>query len=197
MPLAFESLGHGTVAFGFFNIETDLLLLEESFFFATDFCRAVEELCESEDDLPRVTLAGWHIEDPARRGDLHGAIAGIRLEGLIGETYRRWPFPRTRAGFRQQPECARHRDEVEEMLGRWAVPDAILLGVTDPRPVFTIGAVEFDATGFAALVAYVERGGMPRWRDETRPAWVQGMTDALSGTRCQPLAGIARRSKDL
>ena len=28
MPLAFESLSHGTIAFGFFNIESDLLLLD-------------------------------------------------------------------------------------------------------------------------------------------------------------------------
>jgi len=28
MPLAFESLSHGTIAFGFFNIESDMLLLE-------------------------------------------------------------------------------------------------------------------------------------------------------------------------
>jgi hypothetical protein len=26
MPLAFESLSHGTIAFGFFNIESDMLL---------------------------------------------------------------------------------------------------------------------------------------------------------------------------
>ena len=38
MPLAFESTTHGTVAFGFFNIDSDMLLLENRFFFATDLC---------------------------------------------------------------------------------------------------------------------------------------------------------------
>jgi hypothetical protein len=42
MPLDFESLSHGTVAFGFFNIESDLLLLERSFFFASEFCELVD-----------------------------------------------------------------------------------------------------------------------------------------------------------
>ena len=32
MPLAFESLSHGTIAFGFFNIDSDMLLLEKSAF---------------------------------------------------------------------------------------------------------------------------------------------------------------------
>ena len=31
MPLEFESLSHGKMAFGFFNIETDMILLNEYF----------------------------------------------------------------------------------------------------------------------------------------------------------------------
>ena len=34
MPLAFESLSHGTIAFGFFNIESDMLILDRYFLFA-------------------------------------------------------------------------------------------------------------------------------------------------------------------
>ena len=33
MPLTFDSLSHGKVAFGFFNIESDMLLLDHYFFF--------------------------------------------------------------------------------------------------------------------------------------------------------------------
>jgi hypothetical protein len=33
MPLTFESISHGTIAFGFFNIDSDMLLLEKYFFF--------------------------------------------------------------------------------------------------------------------------------------------------------------------
>jgi len=42
MPLAFESLSHGTIAFGFFNIASDMLLLEHYFLFATDFVDLLE-----------------------------------------------------------------------------------------------------------------------------------------------------------
>lgn len=31
MPLAFDTLSHGTIAFGFFNIDSDMLLLEQYF----------------------------------------------------------------------------------------------------------------------------------------------------------------------
>jgi hypothetical protein len=34
MPLAFESLSHGIIAFGFFNIESDMLILDRYFLFA-------------------------------------------------------------------------------------------------------------------------------------------------------------------
>jgi hypothetical protein len=46
MPLSFESLSHGTIAFGFFNIETDMLLLEQYFLFADAFCHHLGEIPE-------------------------------------------------------------------------------------------------------------------------------------------------------
>lgn len=41
MPLEFESLSHGRIAFGFFNIETDMILLNQYFLFAEDFCHSI------------------------------------------------------------------------------------------------------------------------------------------------------------
>ncbi len=35
MPLSFRSENHGNIAFGFFNIESDMLLLENYFFLQT------------------------------------------------------------------------------------------------------------------------------------------------------------------
>ena len=37
MPLEFQSISHGKIAFGFFNIETDMILLGHYFLFARDF----------------------------------------------------------------------------------------------------------------------------------------------------------------
>ncbi len=89
MPLAFESLSHGPVAFGFFNIETDLLLLEHYFFFADDFCRYIEDI--SQNSAKKAYRASWliqYIESSESIGDLHGGIQGVRYSGFIGELYR-------------------------------------------------------------------------------------------------------------
>ncbi len=50
MPLAFDSLSHGIVAFGFFNIESDMLILEQYFFFATEFCDYITRIAEQDED---------------------------------------------------------------------------------------------------------------------------------------------------
>jgi len=67
--LAFKSLSHGTVAFGFFNIESDLLLLDRRFFFAADFAtssqrwlaRAWRKSCGRPMSLigPRTSATSW------------------------------------------------------------------------------------------------------------------------------------------
>jgi len=46
MPLASKSLNFGSIALGFFNIESDMLLLERYFFFASDFCETIDELAD-------------------------------------------------------------------------------------------------------------------------------------------------------
>ncbi len=60
MPLAFKSESHGTIAFGFFNIHSDLLLLDHYFMFATDFCETIYELISSEQI--KVTVPAYIIE---------------------------------------------------------------------------------------------------------------------------------------
>ena len=44
MPLGFESTNRGEFAFGFFNIRSDMLLLDNRFFFATDLCASLAVL---------------------------------------------------------------------------------------------------------------------------------------------------------
>jgi len=104
MPLSFQSLSHGTVAFGFFNIDTDMLLLENRFFFADDFCRAVTALARNQrpDDFS-LEIDAYRIEDRAEVGDLMGAIKGIRWTGFIGAVYRLFPFPQDPEAFGKNP----------------------------------------------------------------------------------------------
>ncbi len=89
MPLAFESLSHGTIAFGFFNIESDMLLLDRYFLFAEDFCSTLKKIAKNTGDRPYHTRwAIQFIETAEDIGDLMGAIHGVRLTGFIGELLR-------------------------------------------------------------------------------------------------------------
>jgi hypothetical protein len=183
MPLAFTSKSHGTVAFGFFNIETDMLLLGNLFFFAGEFCRAVVDLHRG----GASRLSGWRIPDHRHIGDLHGAIAGRNLSGFIGETYRLFPFPVRQEDFKQSPEGFRNRGCIEEKMARYGERVELDLAREGGSGDVHIGEFVFDAGGFDALVDYVDRGGYPRWRDETRPDYVQAMMAELGGRTDPPV----------
>jgi hypothetical protein len=173
LPLAFPSLSHGTVAFSFYNIDVDMLLLDRLFFFAHDFCRSVVELGSG----GRPSIPGWRTRVPEDIGNLHGAIAGSDLSGFIGATYARWPFPEAPEDFKQDPGGHVNRDAAREMIQGLGVEEAIGL-VRDAQGRVTIGEYAFDRQGFAALIAYVDRGGYPRWRDEVRPGYVIDMMES-------------------
>ena len=103
MPLSFNSKSHGNIAFGFFNIETDMLLLEDLFFFANHFCHKIIDLAEqSNNSSNSVILEGFCINDRIKIGNLHNAIQGVNFTGFIGETYSKFPFPSNPEGFKQK-----------------------------------------------------------------------------------------------
>ena len=176
MPLAFESINHGTLAFGFFNIEIDMLLLDRLFFFADRFCRAVVELAETD----RASIAGWRIDDAARRGDLHGAIAGEVLSGFIGATYRKFPFPEEKQAFRQNPDGWRNQQWAADQLAAFGEPVDIELSWDGAERRVHIGDYLFDRCHFVKLITYVDRGGWPRWKQLIRPPYVQQMMKQLA-----------------
>jgi hypothetical protein len=191
MPLAFESLDHGTVAFGFFNIDTDMLLLEHYFFFAPDFCEIVEQLARPGEQRPATpAMAAFHIPDPADIGDLMGAIHGIRHTGFIGELYLRFPFPRDPAAFKQKPEGRKNRACTRDLIQKYA--QLISLSVkTDPEA----GQAHFNEYGFTRevfheLLDYVWRGGYPKWRDGVRPDYVTAMKIAVEKSDDPLLRGM-------
>ena len=169
MPLAFPSRSHGPIAFGFFNIEIDMLLLEHLFFFADRFCRAVVALSES----CASGIDGWRIDGRGDIGNLQGAIAGVDLSGFIGATYQRFPFPKEPERFKQNPEGSANRTWAEKLIGQYGQREEILLR-RDAEQI-TVGEYVFDPTAFSDLISYVDRGGYPRWKDEIRPVYVQEM----------------------
>ncbi|MCU0605711.1 MAG: hypothetical protein MUC33_24000 [Desulfobacterales bacterium] len=170
MPLAFESLSHGTVAFGFFNIESDLLLLDRTFFFAADFCSLIITMAAGDSESCLLKPA-WLIEPPAAIGDLMGAIEGTRYTGFIGEVYQRFPFPEEPSGFIQKP-------------GGWK---------TRPILLEPIGDYRFSRPGFHELLDYVWRGGYPRWENGVRPDYVRHMMQAAQESSSAIFAGAVFR----
>ena len=180
MPLAFDSINRGTVPFGYFNIDTDLLLLDDRFFFTEAFTTAVSALAAAEPgEAADLSIAGYVLDDPRALGNVMGAIAGVDLSGFIGEVYRRFPFPPRREDFWQRAEGEDNRDVVEPMLSRWAQPVEIALRFAQEDSQVIVGPVSFREEWFRELVAYVWRGGYPRWLDGVRPACVQGMRESI------------------
>ena len=176
MPLAFESVSHGQVAFGFYNIESDMLLLERYFFFADDFCRLLSDMTDGDADSG--FDAAWPVYRIAKLkdiGDLQGAIHGTRHIGFIGETYRKYPFPPKPEDFKQNPQGFQTRAEFTEMVQKYSDKVNIHVVADHSTGHVTFGDYVFSRESFLELVRYVWRGGYPRWRNETRPDYVEAL----------------------
>jgi hypothetical protein len=181
MPLAFESLSHGTVAFGFFNIESDMLLLDHYFFFAEDFCKNIEKLAgitvnQRFEDICQI----YHIVDSQQIGDLTGAIHGLRYTGIIGEVYRRFPFPVKEEDFKQKADGHLNRSVVANIIENYTQPTEIKISVAPDHGVIEIGSYCFACAYFHEMINYVWLGGYPRWKDEIRPDYVVSLKKAVT-----------------
>jgi len=194
MPLAFHSLSHGEVAFGFFNIDTDMMLLDVDFFFADDLSAAVVDMASRRADAAgdRFSLNAYTL-DGARIGSLMGAIHGIDLRGFIGEVYRQFPFPAEEEKFKQQPEGFQNRGIVEEIVKRYADMRPIHIALDSVRGSVDFGGYLFDREGFHALILYLWAGGYPRWREGLRPAYVMEMKKMIEKSMHPLFAGLGKK----
>ena len=180
MPLAFESANRGTVAFGFFNIDTDLLLLQHYFLFADDFCGHLVRLAEDKRrETYETSWAVYSINDPSDIGDLMAAIHGIRYTGFIGEVYKQFPFPKREAEFKQKPEGFQNRVWMTSLLERWATTQSVPVRADKENKTLSIGKYLFTKEVFHQLIQYVWAGGYPRWKGEIRPDYVMEMKGRL------------------
>ena len=179
MPLAFDSTTHGKIAFGFFNIDVDMLLLEHYFFFADDFWEKTARFRQRLDAAPNTPKEGvmrqnfqvWDIP-PGDVGDLMGAICGRRHTGFIGEVYKKFPFPKRPDPFKQMPHGKKNRPAVGEIIKKYGVKRHIAGWLDIETDRFALGEYEFATASFHELMDYVQRGGMPGWKDETRPEYL-------------------------
>lgn len=176
MPLAFDTLSHGQIAFGFFNIESDMLLLEHYFFFADDFCNYINAAAAVEAEA--ACNRNWVVFDIADRtaiGDLMGAIHGVRYTGFIGEVYRRFPFPSAPEAFRQNPEGGLTRSVMKEIVLKYGREVTVTFSADGLGEMASVGEYRFNRQNFQALLRYVWQGGYPRWRNDEPPEYVMEM----------------------
>jgi hypothetical protein len=192
MPLAFDSLSHGSIAFGFFNIDSDMLLLDRYFFFSTDFCEHISSIVERDEEGSFETFwQVYYIEEPKDIGDLMGAIHGSHYQGFIGELYRRFPFPERPEDFKQKPEGVKTRAIVEDMIAKYAEYIEIPFITDKEAHTVEIGAYTFSRPSFHELITYVWRGGYPRWKDEVKPDYVLAMKRQIGQKKIGLFEGIS------
>jgi hypothetical protein len=171
MPLQFDSISHGGVAFGFFNIETDMLLLNQYFLFANDFCYSIVRATEDRKEIYEATWEVYRIEE-SNIGNLMGAIYGIDHRGFIGEVYKLFPFPNKREEFKQKPEGFENRSVVEKLIQTYANRTNVPFVIDQKKQKVSIAEYVFERSVFQELIKYVWAGGFPRWKDEIRPDYV-------------------------
>ncbi len=179
MPLSFRSQSHGNIAFGFFNIESDMLLLEHYFFFADDFCEWINQMAKEDDfETKKFEVPVYYIADSNDIGDLMGAIHGIRFTGFIGKIYTLFPFPDDPEAFKQNPDGFKTRDLVRSYIESFSTIKNIAIEINKDGQA-RIGSYVFDKIVFHELIEYVWKGGYPCWKDEIRPEYVMGMKECI------------------
>lgn len=179
MPLLFQSLSHGEIPFGFFNIETDMILLQNYFFFASDMAENVIKLAENRMESPQEQTWSVYILEEGQIGNLMGAISGVVFVGFIGEVYTHFPFPHEPEKFKQNPEGYKTRGLIEEIVHRYTHLSTITTVVDNAEQSLKIGKYQFNKHGFHALLGYLWEGGYPKWKGGIRPPYIVKMKEAI------------------
>jgi hypothetical protein len=181
MPILFSSKSHGNIPVGFFNIETDMLIMGHYFFFSTDFCEWVIEWADT-DDLNGDEKIVYAIQQREKIGNLAGAIHGYEFTGFIGEVYRLFPFPERPDGFKQKPNGTQNRLTVEQTIQPFALQLKVPIVFHRKNLRIDFGDYTFSAIVFQEIIKYIEKGGMPGWLNGNPPDYVTRMMAKLATT---------------
>ena len=181
MPISFSSKSHGRIPIGFFNIETDILLMDRYFFFSTDFCEWIIEWADT-GECSRDEKMVYAIQQREMIGNLSGAIYGYEFTGFIGEVYKLFPFPENRSGFKQKPYGTRNRQTVEKTIQPFAVQLKIPIIFHQKSLTIEFGDYSFNADLFQEIIGYIKAGGMPGWLNGRPPNYVTEMMTQLEIT---------------
>ncbi|MCK5097866.1 MAG: hypothetical protein KAR45_07160 [Desulfobacteraceae bacterium] len=195
MPLSFKSESHGDIAFGFFNIESDMLLLENYFFFADRFCEwMIQMASKDEAELTTLSYKVHFIDNSDDIGDLMGAIHGVRFTGFIGKTYTMFPFPSDPKGFKQNPEGFNTQKIINEEIDKFSRQTELTVDFPNGKKI-KFGPYLFDIPVFHELIRYVWQGGYPCWKDEKRPQYVLDMRENIMKSHNSFFKGVFASKK--
>ncbi len=183
MPLQFESMSHGKIAFGFFNIETDMILLNHYFLFASDFCHSLSEIADTQDDFLELSWDIYSIEEEERIGNLMGAIYGKDCSGFIGEVYKLFPFPKEQKEFKQRTDGFKNRPAIEQLIQKFGKRICISFMIDRTRDRVGLGEYLFTKASFHELIRYIWLGGYPRWKANFRPDYVLSMKERIEKSK--------------
>jgi len=172
MPLEFESLSHGKIAFGFFNVETDMILLNQYFLFAEDFCQYIAEASQKNEPIFKTSWEVYSFQNRGDIGNLMGAIHGSDHRGFIGEVYKLFPFPKHREDFKQKSEGNHTRALMERLIQKYTSKTDIHFMMDQKTERINIGEYLFGKLSFHELIKYIWMGGFPRWKDGIQPDYV-------------------------
>jgi hypothetical protein len=181
MPISFPSKSHGRMPIGFFNIETDMLLMDRYFFFSTDFCEWIIGWADK-GEISRDEKMVYAIQQREMIGNLSGAIYGYEFTGFIGEIYKLFPFPESRSGFKQKPYGTQNRQAVERVIQPFAVQLKIPIVFPQESRTIDFGDYTFSEEVFQEIIGYIEAGGMPGWLNGRPPDYVTRMMAQLATT---------------
>ena len=190
MPLLFKSLNHGEIPFGFFNIETDMILLNNYFFFASDFSGHIIEMAGK--GLNESSDMAWnaYVLEEKDIGNLMAAISGVYFSGFIGDVYGHFPFPHEPEKFKQNPEGYKTRELIDGIIKRYASLTKIPVIAAISSREIKIGEYMFSRAGFHELLAYLWMGGYPRWKDGVRPDYILKMKESVKWSAHHLFEGI-------
>lgn len=192
MPLLFKSFNHGEIPFGFFNIETDMILLNNYFFFASDFAGHIIEMAGKKPNEPSDIMT-WdtYILEEKDIGNLMAAISGVYFSGFIGDVYGHFPFPHEPEKFKQNPGGYKTRELIDGIIKRYTSLTKIPVIVALASREIKIGEYIFGRVGFHELLAYLWAGGYPRWKDGIRPDYILKMKESVVQSTHHLFEGIS------
>jgi hypothetical protein len=182
MPIGFETTNAGQIAVGFFNIETDCLLMGRYFFFASDFCGWVKSWAEQ--DPPESLVKEFYVADRFQDiGNIHAAMAHFYQQDLLSDVFQRFPFPEDPLAFRQHPDGWKNRKALEAILPSHTHREQVTISFHKPQEAVLFGEYEFHKSVFSRVLQYLFRGGMPMWRDGVPPVYVLEMMRAVGASQ--------------